>query len=282
MSSKNSNNKERTQKTAIDRREFLKKVSATAGGTFVTLVLIEGKDGKSQVISPDDSRLHTETISYPGETGDMIAYLVRPGEEKKYPAVVVIHEIWGLNQHIKDVARRLALLGFLVIAPDALSPFGGTPGDPDDARPLFQELDYDKTSKDFVAAVKYLQTNPNSNGNVGCTGFCWGGAMTNQVAVHSPDLKAGVPYYGSAPDPSDVPKINAALLLHYAENDPRINKGIPEFEEALKKAGIEYRLYIYEGTEHAFNNDTNPERYNKEAASLAWKRTVEFFREKLT
>ena len=272
---------EQYKKGMIGRREFIRKTAAATGGTFFAFVLLDGRNAQAQIIPPDDPRLHTEMITYPGETGEIAAYLARPKEEIPYPAVIVIHEIWGLNPHIKDVARRMALEGFLVIAPDALSPFGGTPEEPDRARPLFQELDYEATKKDFSAAVRYLQTNPQTTGKVGCTGFCWGGAMTNHVAVNSPGLLAGVPYYGSVPDPEDVPKIRAAMLMHYAENDQRINQGIPAFEEALKKAGIEYRIYIYEGTEHAFNNDTNPARYHKEAAGLAWRRTVEFFREKL-
>ena len=211
----------------------------------------------------------------------MRAYLARPKEEEKRPAVIVIHENRGLTPHIQDVARRMALEGFLTLAPDALSPLGGTPEDPGKVPVLFGKLDNEATAKNFVAAVQYLKTHPLSTGKVGCTGFCWGGGMTNQVAVRSPDLMAAVPYYGSQPAAADVPKIKAALLLHYAGNDERINRGIPAFEEALKKAKIEYKIYIYEGAGHAFNNDTNPDRYNKEAAELAWKRTIAFFKEKL-
>jgi carboxymethylenebutenolidase len=222
-----------------------------------------------------------ETITYQGETGDVLAYLAKPKGEKKRPAVIVIHENRGLQPHIKDVTRRMALEGFLAIAPDALSPFGGTPADLDKVGPLFQKLDSAATKKNFIAAVQYLKTNPLTTGKVGCTGFCWGGTMTNQVAVNSPDLLAAVPYYGSQPVAEDVPKIKASLLIHYAGNDQRINAGIPAFEEALKKASIEYKIYIYEGAGHAFNNDSNPDRYNKEAAELAWQRTIAFFKEKL-
>jgi carboxymethylenebutenolidase len=158
---------------------------------------------------------------------------------------------------------------------------GGTPDDITNVGELFGKLVPEQTTKNFVAAVKYLKTHPNSNGKVGCTGFCWGGAMTNQVAVNAPDLNAAVPYYGSQPKAEDVPKIKAPLLLHYAENDQRINAGIPAFEEALKKAGIEYQIFTYPGTQHAFNNDSNPTRYNADAAKLAWKRTIDFFRDKL-
>jgi carboxymethylenebutenolidase len=193
----------------------------------------------------------------------------------------VIHENRGLQPHIKDVARRMALEGFVALAPDALSPLGGTPEKPEEAGPMFQKLDYEVTKKDFSAAVAYLKTNPLTTGKVGCTGFCWGGAMTNHVAVNAPELDAAVPYYGGQPKAEDVPKIKAPLLLHYAGNDERINAGIPAFEAALKEAKIEYQLYMYEGAAHAFNNDSNPERYNKEAADLAWKRTIEFFKEKL-
>jgi carboxymethylenebutenolidase len=220
-------------------------------------------------------------ITYKGETGDVIAYLARPKAEVKRPAVIVIHENRGLQPHIKDVARRMALEGFLAIAPDALSPFGGTPAVAEEAGPLFAKIDYEATKKNFVAAVQYLKTNPLSTGKVGCTGFCWGGAMTNQVAVNAPDLNAAVPYYGAQPVAEDVPKIKAPMLLQYAGTDERINAGIAAYEEALKKAGIEYTTYMYEGAGHGFNNDTGGARYNKEAADLAWQRTIAFFKAKL-
>jgi carboxymethylenebutenolidase len=207
--------------------------------------------------------------------------MARPKGKKKRPAVIVIHENRGLQPHIKDVARRMALEGFVALAPDALSPLGGSPENPAEAGPMFQKLDYEKTKQDFAAAVAYLKTNPQTTGKVGCTGFCWGGAMTNHVAVNAPDLDAAVPYYGGQPKPEEVQKIKAPMLLHYAGNDERINKGIPDFEAALKQAKVEYQLYMYEGAAHAFNNDSNPERYNKEAADLAWERTIRFFKEKL-
>jgi carboxymethylenebutenolidase len=175
----------------------------------------------------------------------------------------------------------MASEGFLSIAPDALSPLGGTPENLDEATKMIRELDLEKTIKNLTAAVKYLQTHPQSNGKVGCTGFCWGGGMTNNVAVNSPDLNAAVPYYGMQPKSEDVPKIKASILAHYASDDERINKGIPDFEKALKDAGIDYQIFIYEGTKHAFNNDTSPERYNEAAAKLAWKRTIDFFKDKL-
>jgi len=273
--------KELTLKTSnkSTRRRFLKRTTAFAGGSFILSAMHAGLF--AQITKVDDPRLITETLRYAGANGPMIAYLARPKEEKKHPAVIVIHENRGLQPHIKDVARRIALEGFVALAPDALSPLGGTPEKQEDAIPMFQKLDNDTTVKDFCAAVKYLKTNPQTTGKVGCTGFCWGGGMTNQVAVHAPDLDAAVPYYGMQPKSEDVPKIKAPMLLHYAGNDERINKGIPDFEKALKDAKIDYQIYIYKGAEHAFNNDSNPERYNKEAADLAWGRTIAFFKEKL-
>jgi carboxymethylenebutenolidase len=175
----------------------------------------------------------------------------------------------------------MAKEGFLSLAPDALSPVGGTPEDVSNVGELFQKLKPEETVKNFVAAVKYLKTQPNSTGKVGCTGFCWGGAMTNQVAVNAPDLNAAVPYYGSQPSEEDVAKIKAPIMAHYGENDARIDAGIPAFEAALKKYGKEYQIFIYPGAGHAFNNDTNPDRYNEAAAKLAWSRTIAFFKEKL-
>jgi carboxymethylenebutenolidase len=229
----------------------------------------------------DRPDLYTQDIEYPGETGPVRAYLARPKGETKRPCVIVIHENRGLQPHIKDVARRVASEGFLTIAPDALSPLGGTPEDEDQARSLIGELDPTATVKDLVAAVQYLKTNPLSTGQVGCTGFCWGGGMTNQVAVHSPDLLAAVPYYGRQPEAQDVPKIKASMLLHYAGLDERINAGIPAFEKALLKASVEYEIHVYEGAQHAFNNDTSTTRYHPEAARLAWHRTIAFLKEKL-
>jgi len=262
-----------------NRREFLKKSTVLAGGSVLLTTLPAGLF--AEIIKADDSRLVTETITYAGASGPMIAYLARPKGKKKFPAVIVIHENRGLQPHIKDVARRMALEGFVALAPDALSPQGGTPEKPEEAGPLFQKLDYEVTKKDFSAAVAYLKTNPLATGKVGCTGFCWGGAMTNHVAVNAPELDAAVPYYGGQPKAEDVPKIKAAMLLHYAGNDERINAGIPAYEAALKEAKIEYQLYMYEGAAHAFNNDSNPQRYNKEAADLAWGRTIEFFKKEL-
>jgi carboxymethylenebutenolidase len=265
----------------LGRREFVTGAVDLAGGVAVASALLPTIRVQGQIVPQDDPRLHTEWIRYPTPSVEMRAYLARQKEEKKRPAVIVIHENRGLTPHIRDVARRMALEGFLALAPDALSPIGGTPEDTSKVPSLIGKLDSEATARNFVAAVQYLKTHPLSTGKVGCTGFCWGGGMTNQVAVRSPDLLAAVPYYGMQPAAQDVPKIKAALLLQYAGNDERIDRGIPAFEEALKKAKVEYKIYIYEGAGHAFNNDTNPQRYNKEAAELAWKRTIAFFKEKL-
>ena len=268
----------------MDRRKFLLNLAIIAGGTAAAttlLPLLENNYALAEIVAKNDPRIESENISYPGATGDIRAHLVKPKGSAKVPAVIVIHEIWGLNPHIEDVARRLAVEGFLAIAPDALTPLGGTPEDPGKARPMFRQLDNNSTVKNYMAAQKYLQNHPVSNGNVGVIGFCWGGGMSNQLAVNSPDLKAAVPFYGSQPAAEDVPRIKASLLLHYAENDNRINAGIPEFENASKKAAIDYQMHTYKGTNHAFHNDTNASRYNKAAAQLAWKRTIEFLTEKL-
>jgi carboxymethylenebutenolidase len=269
---------------STDRREFIRKLTMIAGNTSAALALIpvlEGLDANVDQGHQNDQYLISEFINYSGETGDMKAYLSRPKKGKKFPSVIVIHENRGLVPHIQDVTRRMANEGFLALAPDALSPVGGTPADISNVGELFKKLNYEQTIKNFVAAVKYLKTSPLSTGKVGCTGFCWGGAMTNQVAVNAPDLNAAVPYYGRQPVAEDVAKINAPIMAHYAENDQGINAGIPAFEEALKKYKKEYRIFIYEGASHAFNNDSNPERYNEKAAKLAWSRTIAFFKEKL-
>ena len=268
---------------AMDRRQFLGKLAMLAGGTAAAAAMLpalESGRAKAQVVPKDDPRLETGYIKYPGANGEVRAYSARPKGGAKLAGVIVIHENRGLNPHTEDVARRAALEGFMAIAPDALSPFGGTPENPDEARPLFQKLDRDANTKNFVAAVAYLKTHPQATGKVGCMGFCWGGGITNQVAVNAPDLVAAVPFYGSQPAPEDVPKIKAAMLIHYAGDDQRINAGIPAFEEALKKAGVDYKIYMYEGAGHAFMNDTGT-RYHKEAAELAWQRTVAFLKEKL-
>jgi len=259
----------------LDRRGFLKHLAVLAGGTAAActlLPLLENNYLRAQMVPGDDPRLFVEDIEYPAETGLMKAHFAMPKEAAKLPAVIVIHENRGLNPHTRDVARRVALEGFIAIAPDACSPLGGTPEDVNEARTKMRELDREATVKNYVAAVQYLKTHPKSTGKVGCTGFCWGGSMTNQVAVNSADLTAAVPFYGSQPAVEDVPKIKASMLCQYGGDDTRI---------ALKAAGIEHKIFVYEGAGHAFFNDTGS-RYHKEAAALAWKRTIAFFKEKLT
>jgi carboxymethylenebutenolidase len=268
----------------IDRRDFLRKLAVFTGSTAAAMALLpvfEENSMKASGSFQDDPDLITEFIKYPGVTGEMKAFMARPKSGKKFPAVIVIHENRGLVPHIQDVTRRMAKEGFLALAPDALSPVGGTPADVSNVGELFKQLKPEETTKNFVAAVKYLKTNPLTNGKVGCTGFCWGGAMTNQVAVNAPDLDAAVPYYGRQPVAEDVAKIKAPLMAHYAGNDQGINAGIPAFEEALKKNNKEYQIFMYEGANHAFNNDSNKERYNEQAAKLAWGRTIAFFKDKL-
>lgn len=268
----------------LTRRIFLKKLALITGSGMAAAALlpvIEDNESMPVKKAPKTPALVTEFITYPAATGEMRAFMARPKKGKKFPAVIVIHENRGLVPHIRDVTRRMAAEGFLALAPDALSPVGGTPEDITNVGELFKKLNSDETTKNFVAAVKYLKTNPKSTGNVGCTGFCWGGAMTNNVAVNSPDLNAAVPYYGRTPAPEDVEKIKAPIMAHYAGNDQGINAGIPAFEEALKKYNKEYKIFMYEGASHAFNNDSNKERYNEQAAKLAWERTIQFFKEKL-
>ena len=274
-------NKSCEQNHTPERREFLKNCAALAGAGIAGYVVLSGASAVADIVPTDDPRLETQRIKYPTGNGEMIAYLARPKDDKKYPAVIVIQEIFGLNPHIEDITRRIALEGFLAIAPDALSPVGGTAAAGENVMGAMMKLDSAESVKNFTAAVQYLKTHPQSTGNVGCTGFCWGGAMTNSVAVNSPDLKAAVPYYGTVPADEDVPKIKASMLCHFAENDQRINSGIPGFEAALKKAGIEYQIFEYPGTGHGFNNDSAPERYHKEASAESWKRTIDFFKQKL-
>jgi carboxymethylenebutenolidase len=268
----------------LTRRMFISRLAIITGSSAAALALFPVLE-ENEIIAAGkpkkEPELITEFIKYPAETGEMRAYLARPKKGKKFPAVIVIHENRGLVPHIQDVTRRMAREGFLTMAPDALSPLGGTPEDITNVGAMFKQLDSEQTTKNFVAAVRYLKTHPLSTGKVGCTGFCWGGAMTNQVAVNSPDLNAAVPYYGRQPAPEDVEKIKAPVMAHYAGNDAGINAGIPAFEEALKKYNKEYQIFMYEGAGHAFNNDSNPERYNEQAAKLAWERTVAFFKEKL-
>lgn len=262
----------------LSRSEFLKRLALLAGGTaaaMTILPLLEVNYAHAAVTPAVD--LFTERIKYAGVNGDMEAYVARPKPEKKYGTVIVIHENRGLNAHIEDVARRAAHAGFLAVAPNALAPIGGTPANEDEARTKFQELKAEDNLANFIRVFDYLKTRKDSNGSYGCVGFCWGGAMSNNLAVNVPELKAAIAFYGRQPATTDVPKIKAALQLHYGEMDERVNAGIPAFEEALKANNTRYELYMYPGTQHAFHNDTAPTRYNETAAKLAWQRSMDFF-----
>jgi carboxymethylenebutenolidase len=264
--------------STITRADFLKRLTLITGSVALTqsvLAQIENDYTKPGLIKEED--LFTEYINYPGTPNEMKAYIARPKEEKKYPAVIVIHENRGLNAHIEDVARRAATAGYLAIAPNALAALGKTFANEEEARNAFRDLKAEDNLKNFIAAFDYVKTRKDCNGKIGCVGFCWGGAMSNNLAVNIPDLRAAVPFYGRQPATEDVPKIKAALQLHYAAMDENVNSGIAAYEAALKANNIKYELYMYEGAQHAFHNDTSPARYNEEAAKKAWKRTLEFF-----
>lgn len=268
----------------LSREVFLKKLATLTGSTAAAtavLPLLEVNYAHAATVPDQDDRLATERVSYPGEGSDMKAYVARPKAEKKYPVVMVIHENRGLNPHIEDVTRRMALEGFLAIAPDALSPYGGTPSDADKARELFGQLDAAKNLSNFIKGFAYAKSRTDTTQKRGCIGFCWGGGLANQLAVNMPDLNVAVPFYGRQPEAADVPKIKAFVQLHYGGLDERINAGIPAYEQALKQAGIRYELYVYEGAQHAFNNDTAPTRYNEAAAKLAWSRTIKLLQKEL-
>jgi carboxymethylenebutenolidase len=263
----------------LSRGEFMKRLIILTGGVTAALTvlpLIE-VNGATAAIT-DDSDLFTETISFDGLPGKMSAYIARPKEDKKYPAIIIIHENRGLNAHIKDVARRAAKEGFLAIAPDALSAIGASTEVEDDARKKFQELKADDNQQNFINAYQYVIARPDCNGKAGCVGFCWGGAMSNTLAVKLAGLKAAVAFYGRQPAADDVSAIKASVQLHYAGLDERVNAGMAAYEEALKKNNVSYELYLYEGVNHAFHNDTAPTRYNEAAAKLAWQRTITFFK----
>jgi carboxymethylenebutenolidase len=272
---------------AIDRRGFLIGAARFAVGGVTAAMLLDELSPKfveAQQVKPDDKRLTTQRLEYdsPQGSGTMKGYLARPAgaKDKKLPGVLVIHENRGLNPHIEDIARRLALESFMAFAPDALTPLGGYPGDEDKARELFQKLDQARTREDFVAAANLLRTRPDCTGKLGAVGFCYGGGIVNFLATRLPELKAGVPFYGPQPSVEDVPKIQAPLLIHYAEKDERVNAGWPAYEAALKENKKKYEAFIYPGTQHGFNNDTTP-RYDAAAAKLAWSRTIDFFKKHL-
>jgi carboxymethylenebutenolidase len=270
----------------INRRGFLDAAGkfAVGGMTAATLLdVLNPRFAEAQQIKPDDKRLKAgyQEIESPQGSGKVKGYLARAaGGKRKLPAVLVVHENRGLNPHIEDVTRRMALEGFLAFAPDALTSLGGYPGDEDKARELFGKLEQPKIHEDFVAAIGYLKKHPDSTGKVGAVGFCYGGMIANLLATRVPDLAAAVPFYGRQPEPAEVAKIKAPLLIHYAEKDDRVNAGAAAYEDALKAAKVKYEAHTYPGTQHGFNNDTTP-RYDKAAAAQAWQRTVAFFKKNL-
>jgi carboxymethylenebutenolidase len=262
----------------VSRADFLKKLTLITGSIALSQsVLSQIENDYKSAGNTSEEDLFTERVSFDGVPGAMSAYVARPKEEKKYAAVIVIHENRGLNAHIEDVARRAAKAGYLAIAPNALSALGALPATEDEARTKFQELKAENNLQNFINAYNYLATRKDYNGKAGCVGFCWGGAMSNSLAVNLPGLKAAVAFYGRQPAAEDVVKIKAAIQLHYASLDERINAGIAAYEEALKKNNITYENYMYEGVNHAFHNDTSGARYNEAAAKLAWQRTIDFF-----
>jgi len=264
----------------MDRRNFLEKLTILAGSTtaaYAMLPMLQNNYAMAEVVPENDPRIVTETV----QIGGFNVYLARPASGDKFPAVEVIHENRGLNPHIKDVTRRMATEGFLAGGVDFLTPLGGTPADEDKAREMIGTLDRAATIKGAVDVAAGLRGHANGTGKVGAVGFCWGGAMVNNLAVADPALDAAVAYYGMQPDAADVPKIKAALLLHYAGIDERVNAGIDAYKAALERNGKEFQLYMYEGANHAFNNDTNAARYDASAATLAWGRTIEFLKTEL-
>jgi len=266
----------------VDRRGFIERAAKFAvGGVTAPMLLdmLSPKFAEAQQVQPNDSRIRAEHMEFPSPQGygKMRGYFVRPASASgRLPGVLVIHENRGLNPHIEDITRRLALDNFVAFAPDALFPLGGYPGNEDSARELFPKLDQTKTREDMVAAANWLKARPECTGRIGAVGFCYGGGIVNMLSTRLPDLAAGVPFYGGQAPIEEVPKIKAAMLLQYAEQDPRINAGWPPYEAALKAAGVTYEGYIYPGTQHGFNNDTTP-RYDAAAAKLAWQRTIDWF-----
>jgi carboxymethylenebutenolidase len=271
---------------SVSRRDFLDRAAKYAIGGFTAAAMLESLRPNfawAQQIAKDDGRIKAEYLSYPSPqgSGTIRGYFARPAKASgKLPGVVVIHENRGLNPYIEDVARRLAVLNFVAIAPDALTPAGGYPGDEDKAREMFAKLDATKRTEDLLAAFGYLKSRPECSGKIGAVGFCFGGGIVNQMAVRIPELAAAVPFYGSQPPAAEVAKIKSPLLIQYAENDERINAGWPAYEAALKANKVKYEMHMYPNTQHGFHNDTTP-RYDDAAAKLAWQRTIDFFNKNL-
>jgi carboxymethylenebutenolidase len=267
----------------LDRRGFLDRLVGLTGSPETArsiAALIEANKASASIVPQNDNRLKTQSVTF-GK--NMTGYLAVPADASgKLPAVMVVHENRGLVPHIKDVVRRVALEGFLALGPDFLAPDGGTPEDEEQGREMIGKLDRGKTVANALAAIAFLKSHPNSNGNVGAIGFCWGGGIVNATAVVAgASLKAGVPYYGAQPKAEEVGKIKAEMMLHYAEQDERINAGIPAYKDALETSGIKHQIFVYEGAQHAFNNDTSAARYDKRSADLAWSRTIGFLKQKL-
>ena len=268
----------------LKRQEFISrlvKITGSMTAAMAVLPLLEVNYAQAAVVPEQDDDILIDDITYAGDGITMKGYLARPKKEGRKGAVVVIHENRGLNPHIKDVARRVAKAGYVALAPDALSGTGGTPPNEDEARDLIGKLDAAKNLNNFLKGLEYVSSRKESNGKRGCVGFCWGGAMANQLAVNDPELKAAVAFYGRQPAAEDVKKIKSRVQLHYGSLDERVNQGIPAYEQALKEAGVKYELFMYEGAQHAFHNDTAPTRYNVAAAKLAWERTIGLFNETL-
>ena len=269
----------------LSRNEFIARLTQLTGSISAAMAILpklEVNYTSAITVQENDKEIISEDIIYQGDGYTMKGYFVKPVKESKKGSVIVIHENRGLNPHIKDVARRVAKAGYLALAPDALSPFGGTPSDEEEARALFGKLDMTKNLNSFIKGFDYMKSKPDNNGKTGCVGFCWGGALTNQIAVHYPELDAAASFYGRQPDTTDVSKIKARIQMHYGGLDERVNAGIPAYEAALKAAGTPFEIFIYAEAQHAFHNDTAPTRYNEAAAKLAWKRTLELFEKTLS
>jgi carboxymethylenebutenolidase len=268
----------------LSRKEFMERLVQLVGSTAVALsalAVLEPGYAQAATVAPATDDLVSEDVSWPGDGATVRGYLVHSKGRKKRGAVVVIHENRGLTPHIKDVTRRVAQAGYLALGVDALSVLGGTPADEDKGRELIGQLDATKNLNNYLRALDYLRARPDCTGRTGCVGFCWGGALANQLALNDPKLNAAVAYYGTQPKDADLSRIKAALLLHYAGLDERVNAGMAAYETALKAAGVQFEQFVYPGVNHAFNNDSSPARYNAEAAQLAWGRTLKLFKEKL-
>lgn len=266
----------------LSRAAFMKKLAILTGSTALALSLLPMLENNyASAAGFHSDEISVENVSYAGADGEIKAILAKPKNRKHLGGVVVIHENRGLNPHIIDVTKRMAAEGFLALGIDALSPFGGTPADEDKGRELIEKLDADKNLQHYLKGLDYLRKHRDGNGKTACVGFCWGGGMANKLAVNDPNLQAAAAYYGAQPKTAEVPQIKASIMLHYGGLDERINAGISAYEQALKNNHIDYKLYIYEGVNHAFNNDTSPTRYNEVAAKLAWQRTIDLFKSKI-